>query len=121
MPEIGLFDAIYSARALRRLKPDPVPEELITRILDAAANLLAMSPDGDISTRAVCDAARIGAPVLYRQFGDKQGLLAAVVDHGFDAYLTAKQARKPTADPVENLRAGWDSHIAFALSNRNLS
>ena len=36
MPEIGLFDAIYSARALRRLKPDPVPQEIITRILDAA-------------------------------------------------------------------------------------
>src|SRR6202008_3589175 len=36
MPEIGLFDAIYSARALRRLKPDPVPEEVIARILDAA-------------------------------------------------------------------------------------
>jgi nitroreductase len=36
MPEIGLFDAIYSARALRRLKPDPVPEEIINRILDAA-------------------------------------------------------------------------------------
>ena len=26
MPEIALFDAIYSARALRRLKPDPVPD-----------------------------------------------------------------------------------------------
>src|SRR5258705_4425367 len=36
MPEIGLFEAIYSARAIRRLKPDPVPEELITKILDAA-------------------------------------------------------------------------------------
>src|ERR1700690_1672766 len=36
MPEIALFDAIYSARALRRLKPDPVPEEIITLILDAA-------------------------------------------------------------------------------------
>ena len=36
MPEIGLFDAITSARALRRLKPDPVPEEIISRILDAA-------------------------------------------------------------------------------------
>ena len=33
---IGLFDAMYSARALRRLKPDPVPEEIITQILDAA-------------------------------------------------------------------------------------
>ena len=36
MAEIGLFDAMYTARALRRLKPDPVPEELITRVLDAA-------------------------------------------------------------------------------------
>lgn len=31
-----LFEAIHTARAMRRLKPDPVPEELITRILDAA-------------------------------------------------------------------------------------
>lgn len=36
MTDIGLFDAIYSARALRRLKPDPVPDEVITRILEAA-------------------------------------------------------------------------------------
>jgi nitroreductase len=34
--EIGLFEAIYSARALRRLKPDPVPDEVINRVLDAA-------------------------------------------------------------------------------------
>jgi hypothetical protein len=25
MTGVGLFDAIYTARALRRLKPDPVP------------------------------------------------------------------------------------------------
>ena len=36
MTDIGLFEAIYSARALRRLKPDSVPEELITQVLDAA-------------------------------------------------------------------------------------
>jgi nitroreductase len=36
MPDIALLDAIYSARSLRRLKPDPVPEDLITRVLDAA-------------------------------------------------------------------------------------
>ena len=28
MAELGLFEAIYTARALRRLKPDPVPDEL---------------------------------------------------------------------------------------------
>ena len=36
MPDMGLFEAIYSARSIRRLKPDPVPEELITAVLDAA-------------------------------------------------------------------------------------
>jgi nitroreductase len=36
MADIGLFEATYSARSLRRLKPDPVPEELISQILDAA-------------------------------------------------------------------------------------
>ncbi len=36
MADIGLFEAIYSARSLRRLTPDPVPEALIGRILDAA-------------------------------------------------------------------------------------
>src|SRR5690348_14025982 len=36
MADLGLFDAIYTARALRRLKPDPVPDEVITKVLDAA-------------------------------------------------------------------------------------
>jgi nitroreductase len=35
MNEVGLFEAMYTARALRKLKPDPVPEELILRILEA--------------------------------------------------------------------------------------
>ena len=34
--DIGLFEAIHSARSLRRFRPDPVPEELLTRVLDAA-------------------------------------------------------------------------------------
>lgn len=36
MAEIGLFEAMYSARSLRRFKPDPVPDEVITKVLDAA-------------------------------------------------------------------------------------
>jgi nitroreductase len=34
--DIGLFEAIYSARSLRHFTPDPVPQELIERVLDAA-------------------------------------------------------------------------------------
>ncbi|MEQ8662312.1 MAG: nitroreductase family protein, partial [Gammaproteobacteria bacterium] len=32
----GLFETMHSLRAMRRLKPDPVPDALIERILDAA-------------------------------------------------------------------------------------
>ncbi|MBT5050057.1 MAG: nitroreductase family protein [Rhodospirillaceae bacterium] len=33
--ELGLFEAIHNMRAMRRLKPDPVPDELIRQILEA--------------------------------------------------------------------------------------
>lgn len=33
---MDIFEAIYTTRAMRRLKPDPVPEELIWKVLDAA-------------------------------------------------------------------------------------
>jgi nitroreductase len=35
-PEFDLFEAIYTTRAMRRLKPDQVPLELITKIIEAA-------------------------------------------------------------------------------------
>ena len=33
---VGLFEAIYTARALRRFKPDPVPDEVLFQLFDAA-------------------------------------------------------------------------------------
>ena len=32
----NLFDIMYTMRAMRRLKPDPVPDELVVKILNAA-------------------------------------------------------------------------------------
>ncbi|MEV4036923.1 TetR/AcrR family transcriptional regulator [Streptomyces umbrinus] len=90
------------------------------RILEVAAALVAESPNGDVSTRAVCEAAGVGAPALYRHFGDKEGLLSAVVDHGWEKYLATKRDRAPGTDPVQDLRDGWDTHVEFALHNPNL-
>ena len=33
---MDIFEAINTQRAMRRLKPDPVPDELIWKLLDAA-------------------------------------------------------------------------------------
>jgi nitroreductase len=35
-PEFDLFEAIYTTRAMRRLMPDPVPREIILKIIEAA-------------------------------------------------------------------------------------
>ena len=49
---IDLFEAIYSARALRRFKPDPVPDAIITRILDAAKQSARVLTDAEIDALA---------------------------------------------------------------------
>ncbi len=33
---MGIFETIYNCRAMRRLKPDPVPEHLLLKLVDAA-------------------------------------------------------------------------------------
>ena len=33
---MDIFEAIFTQRAMRRLKPDPVPEDLVWKVLDAA-------------------------------------------------------------------------------------
>jgi len=92
-----------------------------TRILEAASELLADSADADISTRAACEAAGVTAPTLYHHFGDKEGLLAAIVDFGWAAFLESKRetAAVVHAHIGDDIRAGWDNHIEFARENPN--
>jgi AcrR family transcriptional regulator len=92
-------------------------EEHRERIVEAATRLLAEGGPDAVSTRAVSTAAGVQPPTIYRLFGDKQGLLDAVVVHGFTAYLTSKNAQVPEDDPVEDLRAGWDQHVDLGLAN----
>lgn len=87
------------------------------RMIEAAQRLLEDSPTNDISTRAVCQAVGVGRPTLYRLFGDKNGLLRAVVDDGFNRYIERKRSLERTTDPVADLHTCWDDHLAFAAAN----
>ena len=87
------------------------------RIVEVAAGLLAAGGRDAVSTRAVALAASTQAPAIYRLFGDKDGLLDAVAEYGFASYLARKPSPAPGADPVADLRAGWDLHVSFGLEN----
>jgi nitroreductase len=90
MPDLALFEAIYTARALRRLKPDPVPDDLITRVLDAAIR----APSGGNAQNwgfvVVKDAAKrreLGA--IYRKASDEVSAIYAA--RGRPAHMTQDQ------------------------------
>ncbi|GAB2803744.1 TetR/AcrR family transcriptional regulator [Streptomyces daliensis] len=102
---------------MARMERDLTREQIGKRLVEAAAGLLAEGGREAVSTRAVCAAAGVQSPTLYRLFGDKNGLLDAVAEHEFESYLSDKAALPDTADPVEDLRRGWDLHIGFGLSH----
>src|SRR5262245_64256206 len=93
MPEIGLFDAMYSARSLRRLKSDPVPEEIITRVLDAAIRAPSAGNAQNWVFIVVRDAEqrrKLGA--IYRKASEIASAMYAA--RGRPAHLTEQQFRR---------------------------
>ncbi len=89
------------------------------QLVEVAAELLATEGPDAVTTRSVALAAGVQAPTIYRLFGDKSGLLDAVVEHGFASYVAGKHL-DADADPVGSLRAGWELHVGFGLANPEL-
>ena len=108
MAEIGLFEAIYTARSLRHFKPDPVPQELITKVLDAAIRASSGGNTQHWTFVVVRDAA-------------KRGQLAAIYrkasDHARDVYAARPKPDHLTEEQYAQFLANsgylWD-HMADA-------
>lgn len=93
-----------------------------TRIIDVAARLLQEQGPAAVTTRGVAEAAGVQAPAIYRLFGDKDGLLEAVAEHVMATYVSAKaaimqSASADVADPLGDLRSGWQMQIDFGVAN----
>jgi AcrR family transcriptional regulator len=87
------------------------------QLLDVTAALLEHTGAEEVSIRSVCQAAGVTAPTVYHHFGDKKALLEAVAAEGFRRYLSAKHSRRPSADPLVDLRRGWADHVGFGLEH----
>ena len=93
MAAIDLFEAMYTARALRRLKPDPVPDDLITKVLDLAIR----APSGGnaqnwifIVVRDETQRHRLAA--VYRKASDEVAEIYAA--RGRPSHMTEDQYRR---------------------------
>src|SRR5262249_19024101 len=93
MSELDVLEAIYTARAMRRFKPDPVPEPLITRILDAAIRAPSAGNSQSWAFIVVRDPEqrrKLGA--VYRKASDIASAMYAA--RGRPAHLTEEQFRR---------------------------
>jgi nitroreductase len=149
MPEIGLIEAIYSARSIRRLKPDPVPEELITAVLDAGirapsggnaqswAFIVVRDPDrrqqlgtiyrkaSDIA-EAIYAARSRPAHMTEQQFARLMASGKYLWDHMGEApVLLIPCARRPSVPGREalppDIAARWEDEVAYAERIRGAS
>ncbi|MFI8089871.1 TetR/AcrR family transcriptional regulator [Streptomyces sp. NPDC086080] len=79
------------------------------RLLEAAALLVAERGADCITMEEVAAAARVGKGTVFRRFGDRTGLLTALLDHSEKkfqaAFLGGPPPLGPGAPPVERLRA----------------
>ena len=89
-------------------------------ILKSAVDILERVGLEGLSTRAVCAAAKVTAPTLYHHFGDKAGLLNALLSNGIEDFMSRKRMNLTTHDPLADLRRGWDGLIEFALARPTL-
>src|SRR6201992_1229210 len=105
---------------MRHEDPGSARERTRAQLVAVAAALLAAQGRAAVTTRSVALAAGVQAPTIYRLFGDKNGLLDAVAEHGFASYLARKPPDAGVADPVESLHAGWELHVGFGLANPEL-
>ncbi|RFU41067.1 TetR/AcrR family transcriptional regulator [Actinomadura logoneensis] len=91
-----------------------------TRLLEAAARLLAQEGPKALTARRV--AAEVGAStmVLYTHFGGMPELVRAVVDEGFERLAAMLADVPPSGDPLADLARLAAAYRANALANPNL-
>jgi nitroreductase len=91
--ELGVLEAIHSARAIRRFKPDPVPEAVLTEILDAAIRAPSAGNAQNWVFLVVRDAEqRRKLGLLYRKASDIASAMYAA--RGRPPHLTDEQFRR---------------------------
>ncbi|WP_199443011.1 TetR/AcrR family transcriptional regulator [Umezawaea beigongshangensis] len=78
------------------------------RIVEAAAELMFRHGAGGTSIPDVQAAAGVSASQIYHYFGDKQGLVLAVVDHQTDAKIAQQRPLLDNLDSIEALREWCD-------------
>lgn len=86
-------------------------------ILDAAESVLADGGYESFSIRRLAERCGYTAPSIYHHFGDKLGLLDALLEERFGDLLKLIARVPVNPDPLATIRARADAFVRFGLDN----
>src|SRR6185369_275676 len=86
-------------------------------ILAAAERIVSRGGEDALSIRELCARVGVTAPTVYHHFGDKDGLLAEVVDACFAEFDQALVAGPIPTDPVAGLAWSFDRYVAYGVAH----
>jgi AcrR family transcriptional regulator len=92
-------------------------EEARRTILDATEALMVECGSDEFSIRRLAKQSGYTAPTIYHHFGDKQGLVDALLEERFARLLAMVERIEPGPDPVTNLRAMIEAFVRFGREN----
>jgi len=95
-------------------------EETRQQILTAGEALLVENGDDAFSIRALAERSGYTAPTIYHHFGDKDGLIEALVEMRFADLADEVEKASTAADPLDRQRAVSRAWLEFARSNQAL-
>ena len=89
-------------------------------ILDATKALLLADSGDEFSIRKLATRCGYSVPTIYHYFGDKGGLVDALLDERFKELVELVRHVEPEAEPAEYLRALARAFVEFGLRNPTL-
>ena len=104
MTDVGAVSGRTPSRALEQA------------LVDAAERVLVRDGLGGLTVRAVATEAGVAPMGVYNRFGNKDGLVAAVLARGFEGLRAATDEADET-DPVTRLASCGRGYRSFALTH----
>ena len=110
-------------QSVETLSPDPDPESRVdetrTRILQAAAQVFAEQGYARATTRALAAAAGVNEVTLFRHFGSKKNLFAAVIEAYAAPAMTSAMEARLTGDYRQDLLVMGEQVMKVMLERRD--
>ena len=90
-------------------------------ILEATHTLLSESEAGEFSIRSLAERCGYSPPTVYYHFGDKDGLLAALLEDGMHELALELERASQSRDALHRLRANLLTFIRYATDHPTFS